>query len=110
MLYLFTAWGACVLVFGDDIFQFPMTEFLLSKASIIFPHRLQILLRSEHKYTAVLRQVCLILTSIHAEHGFQSQLIKSFFLFNHKVEASLNWSGASLVEATLCKQADPCNV
>lgn len=39
-----------------------------------------------------------------------SQLLKSFFLFNLKVEAPLNCRGASSVESSLYKSADPYNV
>lgn len=65
-VYVFTACVACVLVVSvADISQFPIAELLLSTASIIFLLRLQILLRSRLQHTAVLRQVCLILTHSH---------------------------------------------
>lgn len=55
----------CACIY-DDISQLSMTELHLSRGSIIFPRRQQILLRSKHLHAALLRQVCLILTHYSA--------------------------------------------
>ncbi len=96
---------------GHFPIPYSMTEFLWSNTSIIFLHRLQILLRPKLLHTAVLSQECLILTHSHLGLRFPvTALMKSFFLFNLKLEASLNWSRASLVEASLYKWTDQCHV
>lgn len=57
--------------------------FFLAKPALFFPLRLQILLRSQHEHTAVLREVSIILAHFHLVPWFPVTAYKSFFLFNN---------------------------